>query len=84
MENHTRVTEGTLVYEDAEDLGRLVKANKEENIMESLSFVGRNLKKENGICLTDRDNQIKIIYGKSRPDFNRILRSEEHTSESYP
>ncbi len=59
------------VYEDAEDLGRLVKANKEENIMESLSFVGRNLKKENGICLTDRDNQIKIIYGKSRPDFNR-------------
>lgn len=71
FEEYIMDTKIAAVYEDSEDLGRLIAAGKEENIMKSLSFVGGHLKKENGLCLTDRDNNILKIYGEAQPDFSR-------------
>lgn len=59
------------IYEDGEDLGKLVNRGEEADFMDTVSFAGEYLKKENGICITDARENIIKTYGEGRPDFKR-------------
>lgn len=60
------------MYEDAQDLGRLVTRHmEEEGLVDSVSILGEMLKEGNGICVTDQDGDILASSGEAEPDFGR-------------
>lgn len=60
------------MYEDAQDLGRLVTRHmEEESLVDSVSILGEMLKEGNGICVTDQDGDILASSGEAEPDFGR-------------
>lgn len=60
------------MYEDAQDLGRLVTRHmEEEGLVDSVSILGEMLKEGNGICVTDQDGDILASFGEAEPDFGR-------------
>ncbi|MCM1258564.1 MAG: EAL domain-containing protein [Roseburia sp.] len=61
------------IYEDAEYVGRALSAHIEEgNLEDAISSLEGALKKENGVCITDRDRNVLLNFGEAQPDFGHM------------